>query len=237
MGIFVRHCLNHQQFEANDLIIAGSIVALSNDVHTGEVGLYHADRATHLEEVVGIAGDNSGYREGRLVGVSGDNLPIFAVEVDNLEWYEDVPPPRISVHQGRITVFALGGEFKTDQYVSDLSAVGTGDLAIDIFSPLLPTIGTHLSVGIRDNAGKIMRNNNSRLHVGNVLGELEFGTHLPFRLNIQVLPGTSTMVPRTFSMVQQEPHFPEKVERNEINYKYKDQNQSDDEDYPILVEL
>lgn len=132
MSLFVKHA---NQFnsgwlaETSSGILAGMVVAIETNSSTGEVQLARADRNTHtIDAIAGLAGDDATNSGNTMVVVDPVYQTVMAKPARRLADYLDETITGVTnwtdsgTAKRGVTVFSVGGEFASDQYIITASA-------------------------------------------------------------------------------------------------------------------
>lgn len=132
MGLFVKHAVNFNSgwfAEQNSGILEGMVVALGTNASTGEAELSRADRNTDtIDAIAGLAGDDASSTSNTQVLVDPVYQVVMSKPARRLGDYKDttITNPTNWTDTGTakrgVTVFSVGGEFATDQYIIDAQA-------------------------------------------------------------------------------------------------------------------
>lgn len=132
MGLFVKHA---NQFnsgwlaEASSGILSGMVVAIETNGTTGEIQLARADRNTHtIDAIAGLAGDDASSTSNTQILVDPVYQVVMSKPARRLGDYLDETVSNRSnwtdsgTAKRGVTVFSIGGEFASDQYIIAASA-------------------------------------------------------------------------------------------------------------------
>ena len=132
MGLFVKHAVQFNSgwlAEASSGILSGMIVAIETNSSTGEVQLARADRNVHtIDAIAGIAGDDASATSNTMIVVDPVYQVVMSKPARRLGDYKDETITNVSnwtdggTAKRGVTVFSVGGEFATDQYIIAASA-------------------------------------------------------------------------------------------------------------------
>jgi len=132
MALFVKQA---NQFNSGWLaesasgILAGMVVAIETNSSTGEIQLARADRNTHtIDAIAGLAGDDATNSSNTMVVVDPVYQVVMSKPARRLgDYFDETNTTRANWTDGGtakrgVTVFSIGGEFASDQYIIDASA-------------------------------------------------------------------------------------------------------------------
>lgn len=141
-------------------ILAGMVVALTSNATTGEVEITKAIRGTHGYEVIaGLAGDDATNSGNTIAIVDPVSQEFMSKPARRLGDYLDETITNrtnwtdAGTAKRGVTVYSIGGEFATDQYVSTASASGA---AADAGAAPTYAVGNVWLYGVTANAGKLI---------------------------------------------------------------------------------
>ncbi len=132
MGLFVKHAVQFNSgwlAETDSGILAGMVVAIEANSSTGEVSLVRADRNTHtIDAIAGLAGDDASSTSNTQITVDPVYQVVMSKPARRLGDYLDETITNTTnwtdsdTAKRGVTVFSVGGEFASDQYIIDASA-------------------------------------------------------------------------------------------------------------------
>jgi len=155
MGLFVKHAVQFNSgwlAETSSGILAGMIVAIETNSSTGEIQLARADRNTHtIDAIAGIAGDDATTTSNTQVLVDPVYQVVMSKPARRLGDYKDETISNVTnwtdsgTAKRGVTVFSVGGEFATDQYI--ITAQASNATNADAGAAHTPAINDGYTVG------------------------------------------------------------------------------------------